>query len=135
MNDNLQVSFEGPRTRDLSGAKYGGNVLLRCSNCNKPLADILITHPNKKIPGTNETFSWDVRAKCCYGCKRYDDSPEYSFIETITGLYHVGGYGVENVNDPGDSTVETIVVNSTEEHSKNGKILVTFDVVKAKNHV
>ena len=42
----------------------GGHVYIKCSNCNKPLVDLLIVGPNAKKPdGT--PFIWNCVANCC----------------------------------------------------------------------
>lgn len=127
-----KVSFAPPRqSAGSTGVRDGGHVLLKCSNCDKPLCDIHITQPDKLIPGTQEKFEWYVRAKCCYGCKRGKE-PEYSYIEKIVGLYHLGGYGVVNPEDPDDSTVITVPVGIIDELDSDGNAVITFEVMEAK---
>lgn len=132
---SAQMTISGPRARAIVGLKDGGHVLLRCSNCNKPLCDIFVTQPGKKMPGTNEPFEWRVRARCCYGCKNHEGKPETSYIEKIIGLYHLGGHGIPNPanpDDPDDNIVVTVPVQAIEETDSEGSAVLTFEVMKAK---
>jgi hypothetical protein len=78
---------EEQREHQRQGLKDGGHIIIRCSNCNKPLADIWRTRPNMKDPRTSKLFEWKFVAECCY-CK------DKSYITTVSGGVHIGGYGV-----------------------------------------
>lgn len=122
------TTFAGPRERPRLGLKDGGHVILRCSNCDRPLADVFVTQPGKLVPGTNTPFTWRLRARCCYGCTRPNGSPEHSFIETVEGLYHLGGYGEDNPDDPEDSRVVTVPVRTVDEYDSEGNAVMTIEV-------
>jgi hypothetical protein len=55
----MQVTTGRIEPKKPAGLVDGGHVILKCSNCDKPLVDVLITRPN-------DPFEWKVVAKCCY---------------------------------------------------------------------
>lgn len=61
----------------------GGHIYIKCSNCNKPLVDLLIVGPNAKKPdGT--PFVWNCIANCCY-CS------DKSFKTEVLGIFRASG--------------------------------------------
>jgi hypothetical protein len=86
--------------------KDGGHVIIRCSNCNKPLVDIWRTRPDAKDPATGKTFEFKFVAECCY-CK------DISYITTVQGVFHIGGYGV-NTDDGNEAYEKTTIIDQLE---------------------
>lgn len=82
----------------------GGHVIIRCAHCNKPLADIFRTRPNAQDPRTNKPFEWKFIAECCY-CGRQ------SFMTTVLGGIHIGGYGI-NTQDGNEAYEKTTIETS-----------------------
>jgi hypothetical protein len=93
------------------GLKDGGHVIIKCSSCHKPLVDVWRTRPDLKDPRTGKPFEWKIVAACCY-CN------DKSYITTVLGGFHIGGYGVD-VCDPNDkrdvidSVEKTTIVDTT----------------------
>lgn len=116
--------ISGPRPpRPPLGLRDGGHVLLRCSCCNKPLADVHITQPGKLRPD-GKPFVWKVRALCPY-------CGDKSYIRRIEGLWHPAGHGVPNPanpDDPDDNLVITSIANFLEEVDREGDTVILFDV-------
>jgi hypothetical protein len=83
------------------GLSDGGHVIIRCSNCKKPLVDIWRTRPNEKDPRTGKPFEWKFIAGCCY-------CGDKSYIHTILGGFHIGGYGI-NTNDANEAYEKTSI--------------------------
>ena len=73
------------------GLVDGGHVILSCSNCNKPLVDILIVKPNEKRPD-GSPFLWNCVAQCCY-CN------DKSFVTEVKGIFRASGFIVEDKED------------------------------------
>jgi hypothetical protein len=114
--------FGPPRPRPWQGLRDGGHVVLRCSDCDRPLADVHVTRPQ-------DDKVWRVRARCCYGCTRADGSPQTSFIEEVRGrTFHVGGFGLPNPDDPDDSLMQTAHVADHMETDSGGNPVVTIEV-------
>lgn len=97
------------------------HVVLRCSACDRPLADVDVHTPDRP-------FAWRVRAQCPYGCRRAGGGPEYSFVATVTGLYALGGYGVADPADPEESTVVTRLKHVREDVDGDGRPVITAEV-------
>ena len=74
------------------GLKDGGHVIIRCSNCDRPLVDIWRTRPEMNDPRTKKIFEWKFIAECCY-CS------DKSYVTTVLGGVHIGGYGVTTYED------------------------------------
>lgn len=91
---------------EFKGLQDGGHVIIRCSVCNKPLADIWRTRPEMKDPRTGKAFEWKFVAECCY-------CGNESYITTVLGGFHIGGYGTNNITkDIADSTEKTTVIDT-----------------------
>lgn len=90
---------------DKVGLKDGGHTILRCSACDKPIADIWVVKPNAINPHTRKPFEWKCVATCCY-------CGDKSYPVTVKGRIAHGGYG-ENKADPeggmDDANVFTVV--------------------------
>lgn len=84
------------------GLKDAGHTILRCSGCNKPLVDIWRTRPNQIDPRTHKPFEWKFVAQCCY-CN------DKSYITTVQGGVHIGGYGVDT-HDANEAIEKTTIV-------------------------
>lgn len=65
------------------------NRIFNCSNCNKPLAEVIVVKPEA------DKFH-RMRAECPYGCLRSDGKRETSFVQDIKGLIHVKGWDKDN---------------------------------------
>jgi hypothetical protein len=100
---SVEVKRIEPKAVIEHGLKDGGHVILRCSKCNKPLADIWRTRPSEVDPRTNKLFEWKFVAECCY-------CGDKSYITTILGGLHVGGYGV-NTKDDNEAYEKTTVTD------------------------
>lgn len=120
---SVPLVVEGPKAPPpVVGLSDGGHVIPRCSDCNRPLADIFITQPNAR-DRRGEPFRWRVRATCAYGCKKPDGSAQTSFLQEFTGLYHLGGFGVDNPEDETDSEMKTAVVDT--QFDAEGVLIIT----------
>jgi DNA-directed RNA polymerase subunit RPC12/RpoP len=74
----------GKRNKPKIGLKDGPHHYLRCSRCNKGLADIWITGPDEDI-------DWTLKATCPY-CKE-SGLEEGSYPLKIKGLFFPAGFG------------------------------------------
>jgi DNA-directed RNA polymerase subunit RPC12/RpoP len=79
----IKDPYEEPR--ELAGLSDGGQVILNCSACRKPLMTIWITRPNES---TKDTF----QATCPY-------CGDKSWKKTVKGGVHVGGFEDKTVFD------------------------------------
>jgi hypothetical protein len=87
-----KLKQEDEKEKPKEGLVDGGHVIIKCSNCNKPLVDVLIVKPNeKKSDGT--PFIWKCVAECCY-CS------DKSFITEIKGIFRAAGFIVEDKENP-----------------------------------
>jgi hypothetical protein len=125
-----KVTVGRPRAAPLMGLRNGGQVVPRCSNCDRPLCTLFITMPHATMPD-GSPLTWRVRAECAYGCKKADGSPETSFVQEVTGMFHRGGYGIDNPADPDDSAMVTKIVAEREEFI-DGESVVTFQTQECK---
>jgi hypothetical protein len=96
------------------GLKDGGHVIIRCSNCNKPLVDIWRTRPQEIDPYTNKIFEWKFIAECCY-------CGDASYPTTVLGGFHMGGYGEDK---PDESYEKTSVLYQYEKPEKPNVIFI-----------
>lgn len=120
---SLMMSVDQPREAVPEGLKNGGHVTLSCSNCHAGLIDIWITRPNEIDPLTREPFEWNVCAKCPF-------CGDKSFVTTIKGGYHIGGYGLPKPGDE-DETIPSTQANGEFTELDGGVIL--FHVEKYSN--
>lgn len=126
-----KMTIQGPRAGGPPvGLTDGGHVILRCSNCDRPLCDVFITLPNAKDRSGNP-YQWRVRATCAYGCLKPDGTPETSFVHEFEGLFCRGGWGEDNPDDPDDSLMKTAIVAEPFESDADGNPVLTF-VTKRK---
>lgn len=79
--------------------KDGGHIILECSNCNKPLVDILVVKPDAKREDGSDIV-WKCQAECCY-CK------DKSFMTEIKGIFRPGG--IIKIDDKNEDNYENIV--------------------------
>lgn len=79
-----KLTYKNEEDYQLSGVKFGGEVLLDCSACGKPLVKIAITRPEEKDPCTGKTIQWKLQAKCCY-------CGDHSFETTVSGGWTYSG--------------------------------------------
>ncbi len=80
------------------------HVVLRCSACNKPLVDVLLTRPS-------ETDKWKLKADCPF-------CGDHSFEEEIVGGFHIAGYGEANEHDLDSVIPVTNLVDIIQEGSR-----------------
>lgn len=103
------------------GLQHGGNVHIRCSNCNAILMDILISRPK-------EPQTWKVQASCPFCPPRPDGKPESSYPVDIKGGFHAGGYG-KMIDEDQDIPSTSIDYN---EYLDNE--IIYFYMTKASEH-
>ena len=96
------------------GLTDGGHIYLRCSSCDKGLADIYITQPEAIDPKTGEVFEWKAKAKCCY-------CGDQSYAKEFKGKFHLAGFGKIKVDDSSETIPETAVDYFDEE---NGTLII-----------
>lgn len=96
-----------------SGVKFGGEKLLKCSACNKPLVKIVITRPNELDPTTKNVIEWKLKADCPY-------CGDHSFEEVIKG-----GWTYSGIEGPNELLI-TEVSDLVEDYSN---LKVCFKVV------
>ena len=72
----------------------GEHVILSCFNCEAPLADIWITHPE-------EILTSKVKAKC-------DHCGKASFVKTVKGRFHLGSTDYSTVSNIESENMEML---------------------------
>jgi hypothetical protein len=92
------------------GLVDGPHVILTCTSCNAPLADIWVTQPNLTDPITREVFSTEFMAHCCY-------CGDHSFIEEVHGGFFPGGYGIPHETYP-EASYQQTAIDRIEEDDK-----------------
>jgi hypothetical protein len=102
-----KLKQEDEKEKPKEGLVDGGHVIIKCSNCDKPLVDVLIVKPNeKKSDGT--PFVWQCVAECCY-CN------DKSFITEVKGIFRAAGIIIENKENPehytGITNLDDIVID------------------------
>lgn len=80
---------------DPEGLSDGGHVYPSCSNCRATLMDIWITRPH-------EPEKYRIRALCPW-------CGDTSFVVTVQGGFHQGGYGVIKPDNEDEDVASTIV--------------------------
>lgn len=93
--------------------KDGGNIILYCSNCNKPLVDLFITD-------TQNDFVWKCVAECCY-CN------DKSFIQEVKGMFRPGGCVTVDKENPDHFTQDTLLADIIHDEEK-----IIFKTERAK---
>jgi hypothetical protein len=83
----------------LRGIKNHETITLCCSNCDKPLMDVMVLDPNAKNPDGSD-MEWRLQALCCY-CN------DKSFVKEVKGRFVPGAYGTPNPDDPDDYFMQT----------------------------
>jgi len=106
------------------GLKDGGHVYLRCSNCNAILMDCWRTQPDAINPRTGKVFTWKIRANCPW-------CGDQSFSTEVTGVIHIGGYGVPKEDNEDDDIPSTSIDPPDFDPDTN---TFTFNVLKANEH-
>lgn len=79
-----KLTYKNEEDYQLSGVRFGGEHLLDCSACGKPLVKIVVTRPDEKDPCTGKVIEWKLKAKCCY-------CDDHSFEKTIHGGWTYSG--------------------------------------------
>lgn len=90
-----------------------GNIILKCSNCNKPLVDLLITDSEADI-------KWKCVAECCY-------CGDKSFITEINGMFRPGGCITIDRNNPDHFVQNTLLIDIINDEDK-----IVFKTEKGK---
>lgn len=85
-----KISLSEQNDYSPSGVKFGGEKLLKCSACDKPLMKIVITRPEEKDPITKQVIEWRLMALCPY-------CGDHSFEEVIKGGWTYSG--IEGPNE------------------------------------
>jgi hypothetical protein len=96
--------------------KDDGNVIIYCSNCNKPLIDLLITN-------SDADFIWKCIAECCY-------CGDKSFIKEVKGIFRPGGCVTVNEKNPDHFTQDTLLLDIITEEDR-----VIFKTEKGNKNV
>lgn len=84
--------------------KDGGNIVISCSNCNKPLVDLLITDPEAD-------FNWKCVAECCY-------CGDKSFIKEVKGVFRPGGCVTVSKDNPDHFFQDTLLADIIHDNEK-----------------
>lgn len=77
--------------------KDDGNVIISCSNCNKPLVDLFITDAEADL-------IWNCVAECCY-------CGDKSFIKEVKGIFRPGGCVTIDEKNPDHFKLNTLLVD------------------------
>ncbi len=62
--------------------------------------DFWLSNPDAIDRMTGKPFEWKVQANCPF-------CGDKSFVGTVYGIYHVGGYGIINPKDPTEKVCST----------------------------
>lgn len=81
-----------------------GNIIIYCSNCNKPLVDLFITDAKADL-------NWKCVAECCY-------CGDKSFIKEVKGVFRPGGCVTIDENNPDHFTQDTLLQDIIQEDEK-----------------
>jgi len=98
----------------------GGEVTLKCSNCDKPLVVVWRTRPNEKIG--RQDIVWTLQAQCCY-------CGDKSFKKEIKGGFHYKGYDKPHPNGNPEDVIPIVNVS----YPDTSGDVVLFITEKAKN--
>jgi hypothetical protein len=96
------------KSRPKAGIVDGERVILACSNCRTPLAELFITRPHA-LRANGQPFRWKAKARC-WKCG------DESWPVDIEGMYHLGHPAHANPDDPDNERLITVVVDVTEEN-------------------
>lgn len=81
-----------------------GNLIISCSNCNKPLVDLFITN-------TEADIQWQCVAECCY-------CGDKSFIKDVKGIFRPGGCITVDKENPDHFIQDTLLTDIVTENNK-----------------
>lgn len=75
--------------------KDNGNLILKCSNCQKPLVDLFIVD-------SSANFNWKCVAECCF-------CGDKSFITDVKGMFRPGGCITVDEKNPDHFLYDTYI--------------------------
>lgn len=117
----MKLSINTPEPIKKVGLVDGEEIVLICSNCEKACCCLKVTQPNAKKNGVPHI--WRARARCGFGCKRPDGSPEISFPVTINGLARIGPC----YKNSGDEIIfTTSITNIQDEKDSIGEVTTYY---------
>lgn len=100
---------------DPEGLRDGGHIYPACSNCRALLMDIWVTRPH-------EPETYQIRATCPW-------CGDASFVVSVQGGFHQGGYGVVKADNEDEDVASTIV-----DHFEIIDGVLVFTIQKASTH-